>query len=527
MRYLILFLSISFLLSCAKIVAPTGGPLDETPPSIVSVSPSSGTTDLKSGRIEMLFDEYIQTIDPSLIVISPFQTEKPEYVLSGKKLFIELKEELYENTTYTIKFNNSLRDYTAGNEINNYIYVFSTGKELDTLTISGNIMDARLGDWDPELENVNVILHPADIDSAFTSQAPFYFTTVDSIGYFQFDNLKEGEYNIYALADQNYNFYYDQQSEQLAFLETTVRPSVVGDSTRQEIELALFQEEIESYYVLSGKNVSEGEGIVTLSKPYGEIQLEYDTADFEDLFFVKSEVSDSIKLWYLPQDSLEKKIFLSENAQPLDTLLLKAFELGDFHHNFKFNAKKQVPVEDSVGFRFPFPIRAIDNSKIELRGDSLLVSCEMLIQEDEPLNTHLDFVSIDSLKYELTILPGALENIYNEPNADTLRHNFSFVPREIMGELSIEFSGVENENYIYELFNDRGVVKSGKLEIGKTNIGELSSGSYQVRIITDTNNNGHWDSGKLSEGRLPEKVRLIQEPINVQARFANNAIIEF
>ena len=44
----------------------------------------------------------------------------------------------------------------------------------------------------------------------------------------------------------------------------------------------------------------------------------------------------------------------------------------------------------------------------------------------------------------------------------------------------------------------------------------MKSGTYFLRIIEDENENGVWDSGKLSHKRAAEKVWLYPKEINIR-----------
>ena len=56
----LLFLFTALLIwQCASIKAPPGGPVDVTPPEILSVDPQSGTTNLDIRKIRIEFSEYM------------------------------------------------------------------------------------------------------------------------------------------------------------------------------------------------------------------------------------------------------------------------------------------------------------------------------------------------------------------------------------------------------------------------------------------------------------------------------------
>ena len=59
-----------------------------------------------------------------------------------KKVEIEIKNKLRENSTFTFNFGSSIVDYNEGNPLPFLNYTFSTGNYIDSLKISGFVKDA-------------------------------------------------------------------------------------------------------------------------------------------------------------------------------------------------------------------------------------------------------------------------------------------------------------------------------------------------------------------------------------------------
>jgi len=87
----------------------------------------------------------------------------------GKKAIVELKDELLPNTTYTIDFTDAIADNNEENPIENFVYSFSTGDQLDTLSISGKVLNAQ--DLEP-VTGSYVGIHTNFDDTVFT-RVPF------------------------------------------------------------------------------------------------------------------------------------------------------------------------------------------------------------------------------------------------------------------------------------------------------------------------------------------------------------------
>src|SRR5574344_628836 len=132
------------LASCAKMGTPDGGMYDETPPVIVSTSPADKGVNVKTRKININFNEFIKMENAQeKVIVSPPQLEQPEIKAAGKKVIVDLKDSLKENTTYTIDFSDAISDNNEGNPMGNYTYSFSTGKQIDTLEVSGTVLNAE------------------------------------------------------------------------------------------------------------------------------------------------------------------------------------------------------------------------------------------------------------------------------------------------------------------------------------------------------------------------------------------------
>ena len=92
-----------FTISCARMGQPDGGWYDDDPPQVVGSTPEDRATHINTKIINIFFDEFIKIDNPSeKVIVSPPQLEMPEIKASGKKIVVELKDTLKENTTYTI-----------------------------------------------------------------------------------------------------------------------------------------------------------------------------------------------------------------------------------------------------------------------------------------------------------------------------------------------------------------------------------------------------------------------------------------
>ncbi len=242
---------VSLLASCAKMGQPDGGWYDETPPRIVGSSPQDKGVNVKSKKITIYFDEFIQVDNPTeKVVVSPPQLEAPEIKGMGKKIVVALKDSLKENTTYTVDFSDAISDNNEGNPLGNYTYSFSTSDHIDTLEVSGNVVNAEnlepikgilvglyaIGDsvqtdgdkWTKYLAAEN----GASADP-FLSKALLRVSRTDSRGRFVVRGIAPGKYRVVALQDADGNYFFNQKSEMIAYNHDIIEPHFT-DAVRQD-----------------------------------------------------------------------------------------------------------------------------------------------------------------------------------------------------------------------------------------------------------------------------------------------------
>lgn len=222
-----MLLAVFLLGSCARMGQPDGGWYDETPPRILGAAPADKGTNVKSQKISIFFDEFIQIENATeKVVVSPPQLETPEIVASGKRIKIELLDSLKPNTTYTIDFSDAITDNNEDNPLGNYTYSFSTGDAIDTLEVSGKVLQAK--DLEP-VKGILVGLYSDLSDTAFTTKPMLRVSRTDGSGRFVIKGVAPGTYRVYALQDADGNYLFNQKSEMLAFSQEKIVPSFKPD----------------------------------------------------------------------------------------------------------------------------------------------------------------------------------------------------------------------------------------------------------------------------------------------------------
>lgn len=209
--------------ACASIGRPAGGALDETPPVFVRSNPSPGALRVNNNKIDIFFNENIKLEDPgNRIVISPAQKQAPKISSNAKKVSIELRDTMLENTTYTIDLADAVRDLNEGNILDGFALDFATGDSIDSLRISGMVFEAE--SLEPAQGMLVGVYDNLD-DSAITTLPLLRIAKTNQYGQFTIRNLKPGNYHIFAINDVNRDYKWDR-SEDIAFYPQTISPSV-------------------------------------------------------------------------------------------------------------------------------------------------------------------------------------------------------------------------------------------------------------------------------------------------------------
>ena len=216
-----------FTISCARMGQPDGGWYDDDPPVVVGSSPEDRATNVKTKKITIYFDEFIKIDNPTeKVIVSPPQLETPEIKGAGKKIVVELKDTLKENTTYTIDFSDAITDNNEGNPMGNYTFTFSTGEQIDTFEVGGYVLDAS--NLEP-IKGIAVGLYDDLSDTAFTTKPLMRISRTDSRGHFVVKGVAPGTYRAYALQDMDGDYCFKQKGEMIAFNHETYSPSSKPD----------------------------------------------------------------------------------------------------------------------------------------------------------------------------------------------------------------------------------------------------------------------------------------------------------
>ena len=563
------------LYSCASIGRPDGGPYDETPPRFIGSTPAAGALNNQRTKVSLLFDEFIKLEKATeKVVVSPPQVQQPEIKASGKRIQVNLLDSLKANTTYTIDFSDAIVDNNEGNPLGNFTFTFSTGTQIDTMEVSGTVLDAS--NLEP-IKGILVGLHSNLNDSAFTKLPFDRVARTDSRGRFSIRGVAPGKYRIYGLMDADQTFTFNQKSEVIAFndsliiprMEETIRmgtawvDSLTYDTIVErkymhylpdDLILRAFKEFNYSQYLikserlvpqkftfyfagqadtlptLKGLNFDERDAFVIEKNPRNDT-IHYWVKD--SLLFKQDTLA--ISLTYLYTDTLNQLVSRTDTLnlvskqkykkeEPEKKKKKKKKDEEDEPEPTKFlpvnvGAPSSMDVYGSISLTFDEPIARFDSAAIHLKEkvDTLWKDIPFEFEQDslnlKRFNLYYDWEPGN--EYEFSVDSTAFHGIYGL-FTDKIKQGFKVRKLEEYASITFLVTGADSTAFVELLDAQDKVVRRRRLtDGGYADFYFLNPGKYCARLVNDRNGNGIWDTGNFEKGEQPEEVyyyNMILEP---------------
>ena len=307
MKKTLTYIVIGLLLStCAKITQPSGGIKDEIPPKLIRSNPSDRQTSFNRNEIELFFDEMVQVGGVrEQLIITPAIGKKFEAEARKNKVILKLNADLKETTTYTISFREAIKDITERNSAVNLKLAFSTGDNIDSLSIKGIVYDPL---QDKPVKNYTVaavVYH--DTVNIFKHEAQWITFTNDK-GEYTLDNMKEGNYLLYAFDDKNKNLIVDSKTESFGF----IADSVVLNNEHLTINLPIVRLDSRDLKLISSRPISTYFNIRT-TKGIDDYIVSY--IDKKDIIYSDYEDASTIRIYntLLDADSIPINFIASDS----------------------------------------------------------------------------------------------------------------------------------------------------------------------------------------------------------------------
>ncbi len=524
--FFFILLALIGLSSCANKVAPEGGPRDSQPPRLLRSAPENFSASFSGREIILVFDEYIQLAEAGRqVIISPLPEQMPEFIVRKKELQVIFKTPLLPHTTYTLSFGNTIADWSEGNRLDDFRFVFSTGARLDSLFIHGTVSDAYTHQ---PAAAVLVMLYLEMLDSLPFVARPHFITRTDATGYFQFNNLGTGPFKLFALKENNNNYLYDQPGEMIAWRE---QPVSGLDTTRHQLWLTReTPEKVRLQNVIIAEPVrihmafNKRSSIVLKDKKSipSWHQWYFNKAGDSLTLWMADTLMDSLQVYLYEQDQVFDSVFISlRKAMPKQPVgILQPFGITLAPHE----------PESPVCFSVSHPLAKWYPQWIQILAGNDTFRINQL-KRVQPLLFCTD-VKINSEKsHHLYLMPGALTDIYGRNN-DTIKATIPRLNEKETGSLMMQLQNQSSCPLIIHLVNEKEMVIRDTVVTGKSpriDMRYLLPGTYRLKAIEDCNANVQWDSGHYLQNISPERVAYFSESVTVRPNWdiENSWKIEF
>ncbi len=380
----LLFFIVCLCTSCANIIPPSGGPRDSLPPNLITAFPKDSAINVTTKKITLTFDEFVEVKDiAQQVLVNPVQESQPNIDYKLKNIYINLKDSLLPNTTYSINFGNSIKDVNEGNVAKNKTFVFSTGKQIHTNSLQGSVIVAKDGSIDSTLI---AILNKNMSDTAVYKTKPQYISKLDGEGKFYFNYLPDTIFNLFIIPN-NFSKKYDDSTKLFGFLNTPTQTK----KSKQNPIVYVFQQFEEPPKTSSATKQSEGREKKKLNFTTNISNGRFDILDSaivltsntvlnntntQTIRFVDSNFV-ALQNWKLESDTSFTKISLQSNLnfKTKYYIVIKTDALTD-------SSKLLTSKKDTLGFT---TFREEDYGKLKFRVNQSATNEKLLIYKDDVL----------------------------------------------------------------------------------------------------------------------------------------------
>jgi hypothetical protein len=566
---------------CAQIGSLGGGPKDQIPPQVLKTTPENNRPNFKGSDFTIHFDEFIQLDEiTQKVMISPPLEETPDFKVKGKSLRVKFKEELKPNTTYSVYFADAIVDLTERNPVMNYTYIFSTGPTVDSMSLAGTVINSFNLE---KVKDVYVMLYKDNndtlpLDSLPLAVKPYYVSKTGEDGRFMLNGLGNTEYLVFAVTDMNANYIYDQPGEQIAFLDSMVRPeylhpreqdtaladtlelireneklsddsvAIITDSLSKveanarfsemvNHKLYLFEEVDTTQKLMKAELMRENTFRFSFSRPANNVLIDVVNFSADTVWYLQeiSKEKDTI-IWYfkdLPKDTLEVVITYRDDTLGYEYLLTEPREsVADKRKKKKGELKDYVGFTSNVGGRtlkldgtvsltFDQPIDTIiGDSLLLIQGEDSLFNPPVLFGDSLHRKIRFPIDIMEATTYDISFPDSTFIDWNGRFNKETQIRFKTLTPADY-GVLKLNLTPEEHQAYILQMMTEKEVLQGEYYFMKDTTIiiRNVEPGRYMLKLIFDDNGNRKWDPGNYSGKRQPEEVLYYSKPLDVRGNW--------
>ncbi len=534
--YLILILAATLTAGCARTGPPTGGPADETPPSVWAIAPLDGQVNIPLDA-SLLF-EVDEWIEPQSFKDAFFISPEPEGVIKYRvglsKIEVKFRKGLEKDKTYVVTVGTALQDLRRNPMAQSYTIAFSTGQKFDYGVVRGKVVGESAG-MIAALYDLSRELLPLKKKADFMTQ-----TGID--GGFELRYLPPGKYRLLIFSDADKDRLYNPESDILGLApfdfsvneDTTAltyikaaarkphlpRIQAVNPLHRERIDIVLDRPleifpRTEEFTII---DVEKGDSTALKEfwlHPLDSTRLVLETAPLDSIQY-RIHIAGGVDFWGMAmRDSLEfKAVAVKDTLKPA---ILEVKAEGDTASAvIRIITSEKVNRESlAAGFLLPDSAKAIPASDIASVGyGAYSISTNALSQGD-------------SFRFNL----GALADLAGNRALDSVIvlevEPYPSPPDSSeFGYLSGVIASEDTTSTVIILFEKGKETLSKSFPApGKFSLMNVLPGRYTLEAFLDRDNNGRYDYGMLVPFRFPEKYTAVKDTFRVRAKWETDGVV--
>ncbi len=534
------------ILSCAEVAPPPGGEADEAGPSLLTVIPANGSTNVPpTDRVVLQFSERV--VEPragKAFFISPRFAEEPRVRWHGDRIEIIFPDSIQPDQTYIISLSSTITDLRGNRFDSAGTIAFSTGATLDSGRVSGTVMNNR-----SPMTGLLAALYEMDLFAAdsviWDSLPPTYLTTTNQQGRFSFAYLPDREYRLVVFQDRNGNERFNPGREAFALPDRPI--AVNGPLPLTDLRLSMTSEDTTSAGILSATFTADR-------------LLRIRTVRAIPTAFLAANPSNMVLRPLADTTQAVRARSILETERDSSATLTAWFgrpDTGQYRLEVTFDPERPALIQDTIAIGYPE-----DRSRPTIvaftpdQGSHFLRDLDPTITFSEPLDTAAitpetfvfwrepDSIQVpvgwswrdpfrigfekESLKegesYRVSVTEFELRDPAGNTVGDSLReYRFSTLNVDslgsIAGTISVELTDLRTAP-IMLTFRRVGKTESYTLRaVGTSFVIDVPAGDYLLSGFIDTDLDGVLSLGSLHPYRFAETQASLVDTVEVRARF--------
>ena len=541
-------LLVVLFLRCAAVSPPPGGPEDKTLPSLIDVSPLSGTTGIEGGlKLTLTFSERLhEQTDVQRIRLSPSTDENLQVDLRKDILIVTLPEELRREQTYILTITRDIIDERKNRLDKTYQLAFTTGSKIANGRISGTVYE--LG----ETSALVYLFRRREVaDDTLLLRTPDYYTETDDSGRFTFDFLDPGKFSVMAHrggaapaplspSRSTYGLYWEES------VTIDSENDVVDNiNIRLGKEVPLFRiistvmedAKLGTVTFMNSFKLSESPGaVIEFSDPESFAPIKADhifqyADEKSQLRFFVDELTAG-QVYSLSVSGLTDSVGQSLQAVDRQIIISKKDSIPpEIHSPLSDKPVTLAPGDEPLTFQFTRPVTVSDTDSVITLTDSEETLIAISLTQPDP--TRLEVVPEtgwpESERFDLKLYGSEILSEDDIVMVDSLFNYSVSVSRE-RGRGGL--SGYVTGSYVEKTIVTARPVEKNPISVtvsvnseGEFQMKEIPAGMWLLGAFQDKDDNGRYTFGKALPMMPAEPFTLLSDTIEVRANWDVEGII--